>query len=177
MASVAEAPAPVALQEVKALLRIEGSAEDALIAGFVRSAAGSCEAFTGRVLIAREERELVAARGTWVRLSAAPVRAIHAVAAVAADGAENAVAAEAYAVDVDAAGEGWVRVSAGAGVRRAAVRFTAGMAADWNGVPEPLRQGIVRLAAHLYAARDGAEGAPPAAVSALWRPWRRVRLG
>jgi uncharacterized phiE125 gp8 family phage protein len=47
MASLAEAPAPVALQEVKALLRIDGSAEDALIAGFVRSAAASCEAFTG----------------------------------------------------------------------------------------------------------------------------------
>jgi hypothetical protein len=44
-------------------------------------------------------------------------------------------------------------------------------------VPEPLRQGIVRLAAHLYAARGEVEAVPPAAVAALWRPWRRVRLG
>jgi hypothetical protein len=41
----------------------------------------------------------------------------------------------------------------------------------------PLRQGVVRLAAHLYAERDGPElGGPPAAVTALWRPWRRMRL-
>jgi hypothetical protein len=50
------------------------------------------------------------------------------------------------------------------------------MAADSNGVPEPLRQGIVRLTAHLFNARDGGGGDPPAAVTALWRPFRRIRL-
>jgi uncharacterized phiE125 gp8 family phage protein len=70
-----------------------------------------------------------------------------------------------------------VRIARGAGVRLAKISFTAGVAADWNGVPEPLRQGIVRLAAHLYGARGQDEGAPPASVAALWRPWRRVRLG
>lgn len=56
------------------------------------------------------------------------------------------------------------------------VRFTAGMAASWSDLPEPLRQGIVRLAAHGHLARDNGDAAPPAMVSALWRPWRRVRL-
>jgi uncharacterized phiE125 gp8 family phage protein len=51
------------------------------------------------------------------------------------------------------------------------------MATDPNGLPEALRHGIVRLAAHLYSHRDEAEQAgPPAAVTALWRPWRRLRL-
>jgi len=44
-------------------------------------------------------------------------------------------------------------------------------------LPEPLRQGIVRLAAHLYTVRGEAEAPPPACVAALWRPWRRLRLG
>lgn len=165
-----------ALQEVKALLRIDGGAEDALIAGFVGTAGAACEAFTGLVPIVRELREVVPASGTWVRLSAAPVQAIASVAALASDGSEAALAIGAYAVDVDAGGEGWVRVTAAGGAKRVAVRFTAGMAAEWSGVPEPVRQGIVRLAAHLYGARGEFATIPPAAVSALWRPWRRVRL-
>jgi uncharacterized phiE125 gp8 family phage protein len=57
------------------------------------------------------------------------------------------------------------------------VRFRAGLGADWNDVPEPLRQGLIRLVAHFYTHRDAADaGAPPAAVAALWRPWRRLRL-
>ncbi len=175
MASVA--PAPVAVAEVKALLRIATSEEDALIAGFVRSAAASCEAFTGRALIVREARETVAANGVWTRLAAAPVRSIDAVAALAADGGELALGAQDYAIDVDAAGEGWVRVPWRGTSGRAIVTFSAGLATDWNGVPEPLRQGIARLAAHLYAARGENEAPPPASVAALWRPWRRLRLG
>lgn len=177
MATIAPAPAPAAVAEVKALLRIATDDEDALIAGFVRSAAASCEAFTGRALIAREEREVIAANGAWQRLAAAPVRSIDAVAALPANGVETVLAAEGYAIDVDAAGEGWVRVPARGGAKRAVARFSAGLAVDWNGVPEPLRQGIVRLAAHLYGARGEREAVPPASVAALWRPWRRVRMG
>jgi uncharacterized phiE125 gp8 family phage protein len=176
MASLAQEAAPLALQEVKALLRIADGREDALIAGFVRSAAAACEAFTGQALIARPLREVVAANGRWVRLAAGPVRTIDGVAALAPGGAESALAPEHVGIDIDAGGAGWVRVTGAAGASRAAVRFTAGVAADWNGVPEPLRQGIVRLATHLYAARGDQEGSPPASVAALWRPWRRVRL-
>ncbi len=44
-------------------------------------------------------------------------------------------------------------------------------------VPAPLRQGVVRLAGHLHAHRDETDAAgPPAAVTALWRPFRRMRL-
>jgi len=167
-------PAAVALGEVKAFLRIATSDEDALIAGFVRSASAACEAFTGLALVEREVRETVVP-GAWRRLGVAPVRAIEDVAAVAADGSETALASDAYRIDIDAAGEGWVRATSEE--RRARVAYTAGLAADWNGVPEPLRQGIVRLAAHLYAVRGETEAVPPASVAALWRPWRRVRLG
>lgn len=175
MASVA--PAPVAVAEVKALLRIATSDEDALIAGFVRSAAASCEAFIGRALIVREVTETIAANGVWTRVAAAPVRSIDAVAALAADGGTLPLDVQDYAIDVDAAGEGWVRVPWRGTSGRAAVTFSAGLAEDWNNVPEPLRQGIVRLAAHLYSVRGESEAPPPASVAALWRPWRRLRLG
>lgn len=168
-------PAPVALAEAKALLRISANDEDALIAGFVRSAAETCEAFTGRMLIAREVREDLRADGAWHRLAAAPVRETTAAATVGQDGSESVLAASDYALDIDAHGEGWIRAAPAAEARVVRATYRAGLAEDWNGIPEPLRQGILRLAAHLYTSRSG-EGGPPTAITALWRPWRRMRL-
>ena len=178
--AVAEAMAvlPVSLAELKAEARIATSEEDALLAGFARAAADLCERFTGALLIARVVTEIVPASGAWTRLGAAPVRSIETVAAMAADGSAAPLAAEAFAVDIDAAGEGWVRLPAARAEKRLKVGYVAGLASDPNGVPEALRQGIARLALHSYAQRDAAEAeAPPAAVTALWRPWRRLRLG
>jgi uncharacterized phiE125 gp8 family phage protein len=81
-----------------------------------------------------------------------------------------------YAVDIDAGGDGWVRVLEAGGATRVRVSGTAGLAVDENDVPEPIRQGVLRLVAHLFTARDGDAGEPPAAVTALWRPYRRMRL-
>ena len=106
--------------------------------------------------------------------AARPVVAVGAVAAVDDAGAVTPLPVEAYAIDIDASGDGWVRA-----VRpgdRLAVEYQAGMATDLNGVAEPLRQGIVRLAAEHFVARGDEGAAPPAVVSALWRPWRRMRL-
>jgi len=170
-------PLPVPIEQVKAYLRIAGSDEDALLAGLVRTASELCEGFTRMALIEREVEETVAARPAWTRLEIAPVRAILAVASAAADGPAIPLAADAFAIDIDSAGDGWVRLLRTAGAARVAVRYRAGRAADWNGVPEPLRQGVVRMAAHLYTHRDREDGrGPPAAVAALWLPYRRLRL-
>lgn len=171
MAETAAGPAPVALGEVKAYLRLTRDDEDSVIAGLVRSATALCEAFTGQWLLQRDGVERLAATGDWQRLAATPVVA---VAGVAAGGV--ALPAEAWTADVDASGDGWVRLT-GAVRGPVTVRFTAGLGADWNGVPEPLRQGVIRLAVHLFSHRDAADaGPPPAAVAALWRPWRRLRV-
>ena len=170
-------PLPVALDEVKAHLRVSVSDEDALLAGLARAAADMCEAFTGRALIEREVSEMLGAARGWMRLGAGPVRAILGVEALAQDGETSALAAQDYAVDIDAAGDGWVRLAGAGEATRIRVSYRAGMAADPNGIPEALRHGIVRLTAYLYMVRDRAEeGGPPAAITALWRPWRRLRL-
>jgi hypothetical protein len=46
---------------------------------------------------------------------------------------------------------------------------------DWDAVPAPLAHGLVLLAVHLWENRHD-DQAPPAAVTALWRPFRVVRL-
>lgn len=181
MGAVRMAPAPelpVSLAEIKTYARISTSAEEALLAAMTRAATDLCEKFTGRLLIARQIEETLPAARSWTRLAMGPVRSIDSVAALAPDGTATPLPSDAYAIDVDAAGDGWVRLSAPGEAKRVQVRYVAGLGEDGNAVPEALRQGIVRLAAHLHA-RGGEDpsAAPPAAVTALWRPWRRLGLG
>lgn len=164
---------------VKALLRIETAGEDALVTGFAEAALGLAERFTGQVLIARTMAATLRTRHGWQVLGAIPVRAIGAVAATRADGTGATLSIGDYAVDIDADGAGWLRVSA-SGYVSATASFTAGLADDWAGLPAPIRQGAAMLAAHLFTTRDYSEreggAAPPAAVTALWRPFRTVRI-
>jgi len=83
---------------------------------------------------------------------------------------------ENYAVDIDGDGLGWVRVLQRGEAVRVVVRCTAGVAATWEALPAPLAQGAAALIAHLFDDRAGT-AQPPASVAALWRPWRRMRLG
>ena len=164
---------PVSLAEVQAYARIETGEEEGLLAGLIRSASGLCEAFTGQLLMARGFEEMLPSGGGWQRLGMTPVRAIETVERIAVDGSAVALLPGEFEIDIDSRGDGWVRVL---GEGRVRVTGQAGMASDANGVPEPLRQGILRLVAHLHSSRDGEGGEPPAAVTALWRPYRRMRL-
>jgi uncharacterized phiE125 gp8 family phage protein len=167
-----------AVDDAKAYLRAGHGEEDALIGGLLRSAIELCEQFTGQVLIARTFRETIAAGAAWQRLGRTPVSAVAGVEALAADGTSAALLPAGYAVDIDASGDGWVRVLDAGGAPRVRVTLEAGMASGWSEIPDSLRQGALRLAGHLYARREAKEeGAPPAAVTVLWRPWRRMRLG
>jgi len=163
----------VTMSEAQAYVRIETGEEEALLAGLIRTASGLCEAFLNQVVIARGFECDLPASGRWERLPVTPVRSITDVAAVGMDDVAVPLASDAYTVDIDFAGDGWVRTAAGGRIR---VTGMAGMADIENGVPEPIRQGVLRLVAHLFTTRDGDGGEPPAAVTALWRPYRRMRL-
>lgn len=164
-----------AIAAVKALLRITSADEDALIGAFAETALGLAECFIGQVTIARTLTLGLPADVAWQRLAATPVSAIVTVAGRDASGNDAALAGAAYAIDIDAAGDGWVRLTQPGTVAGLTVTVEAGLAADWPSLPAPLRQGVAMLAAYLFDSRDGA-GAPPAAVTALWRPFRRMRL-
>lgn len=169
------AEAAVSMAEAQAYARVETGEEEALLAGLVRTSSALCESFTGQVLVARSFEEVLPGGSQWQRLALTPVRAIEEVALLAADGSPIVLPVGEFEMDIDSRGDGWVRAST-SGKGKLRVRGQAGMAVEPNGVPEPLRQGILRLIAHLFATRDGAGGEPPAAVTALWRPYRRMRL-
>jgi uncharacterized phiE125 gp8 family phage protein len=169
------AEAAVSMAEAQAYARVETGEEEALLAALLRTASALCESFTGQVLVARPFEEIISPGLQWQRLGLTPIRTIEEVALIAPDGSSAVLPAGAFEVDVDGRGDGWVRVADGAD-KKIRVRGQAGLAIDPNGVPEPLRQGILRLITHLFATRDGTGGEPPAAVTALWRPYRRMRL-
>lgn len=166
----------VSLSEAQAYVRIETGEEEAVLAGLIRTASAVCESFLDQVVIARDFSLDMPSSPGWARLGIEPVRTIRSVELVDAAGTSTPLMASEYAIDVDAGGSGWVRLIATGITSRIRVGGSAGIAVDQNGVPEPIRQGVLRLVAHLFAARDGGDGAPPAAVTALWRPYRRMRL-
>ena len=134
---VAEAPpAPILLDEARAFLRLGAAGEeDALLAGLVRAAADTCEAFVGRALLVRAVTETLPAATCWARLGLAPVVAIDGVAALVGEGSVAALAAADYAIDIDAAGEGWVRLVRPIDAARLRVSYRAGMAAERMACP------------------------------------------
>lgn len=178
-------PDAAALAEARAFLRVDGSGEDALIGGLIGAACALCEAFVGQMIVARGVTETVAVGSAWTRLGRTPVLSVTGMVELGADGIASAVPVDAHGVDIDVDGDGWVRRSGsyraiGDAKPELRVTYRAGLASEWAAAPVALRQGIVRLVAHLYAHRDvrgDAGGEPPAAVAALWRPYRRMPFG
>ncbi|QIG81569.1 head-tail connector protein [Stakelama tenebrarum] len=158
----------------KAYLRIADTSEDALIESLAESALALAEAFVGRALILRGFEDVMPVSRAWQRLDMAPVMAITAVTGIPAEGPEAELPVDAYAIDIDADGNGWIRVLAPGTAGRVRVTFQCGTAIDWDSLPAPIRQAVLLLIEHLFGGAEGA--APPVAAAALLRPWRRLRL-
>lgn len=161
----------VTLAEAQAFARIETGEEEAVLAGLIRSASCLCEAFLGQVVIERGFTETVNSSSDWQRLNVYPVGSISSVSS-----GGIALAATGFATDIDANGCGWIRIVDPGVTGTVEVSGTAGMAVAQNRVHEAIRQGVLRLVAYLFTSRDGDGGEIPAAVTALWRPFRRARL-
>ena len=170
--------ADAALAELKDWLAITTTRGDDTLTALLRAALDTCEAFTGLMPLETGCEEVLPDRYDWQGISAAPVVAITGVARLATDGTRFPLPVDGYLIDITAEGCGRVRLTRAIAESRIVVRFDAGLAPDWASLPEGLRHGIIRLAAHQYRDRDSGEAnhAPPRAVAAMWQPWRRMRL-
>lgn len=170
--------APAALAELKDWLGITTPGDDAQLAALLRAALDLCEDFTGAMPLQQDCEEILPLSPIWQVLRTRPVQTITGLLGIPAEGARFALSLTSYAIDLDGDGSGRVRIGNAGAAGRIAVRFTAGIAPDWASLPEALRHGVLRLAAFHYRQREtgGETAMPPAAVAALWRPWRRLRL-
>ena len=169
--------APVSLNEARGWLRLGATIDDAVIAGLVRAATNICEAFIGQWLVVRAGEEEAPLPAERILLGARPVVAVDGVTLLSPDGSEQPLGEEAYRVTIARDGSACIMVLDPGDAARVRIAYRAGMAEGATGVPEALRQGIVRMTQHLHDARDGTGAGPPAAIAALWQPWRRLTLG
>lgn len=169
--------APVSLNEARGWLRLGTTIDDAVVAGLVRAATSICEAFVGQWLLVRVTDETLPVGSGAVQLGVRPVVGVDAVTLLAEGGEEIVLAPTDYRVTIARDGTARVAIALPGDMPRVRVTYRAGMAEDANGIPEAIRQGIVRMTQHLHDARDGTGAAPPAAIAAFWQPWRRLTLG
>lgn len=167
-----------ALAELKQWLGITTDRDDALLAALLTTSLDICEGFTGRLPVETRCEERLEIRTGWQALTTRPVQAITALDAVSPQGARTPLGPQSYEIDLAADGTGYVRLADVGQAAHVAVRFTAGLVSSWDALPDSLRHGLMRLAAHQHREREstGASPLPPAAVAALWQPWRRMRL-
>jgi uncharacterized phiE125 gp8 family phage protein len=180
---------PVSLAEAKAHLRVDGSAEDTLVASLIITSRLHVEAALGLALITQSWSLFLDAwpAAAHVRLPMRPVQSIDAVKLYAPDEAVETLSPDLFLLDGAGVPARLVRQGALAwpAPKRTAnaieIAFTAGYGNAVADVPAPIRHAVLLLVAHWYEHREPIEiGAPqtrvPLMVSELLQPYRRVTL-
>jgi uncharacterized phiE125 gp8 family phage protein len=179
---------PVTVAEAKAHLRLDGAAEDLLIASLILTSRLHIEAALGLALITQSWRLILDRWPEWpeVPIPLRPVQAIASVNILSEDGTPAAMPASGYILDGRGVPPRLIRTGArwpapGRAAAGIEVAFTAGYGAAASDVPAPIRQALLMLVAHWYEHRDPIEiGSPvlaiPSAVSELLAPYREARL-
>lgn len=165
---------PLTLSEVKNYLRIEGEDEDALISNWISQARENCEGFTGKALISQIWRASYKPTKSTL-IVPGPVRELITINHVVDDVATPLEEGD-FHLERDS-GRDYLVLDRDLKSGKVEIEFRAGFGEDWNGVPLSLRQGMLRLVAHNHRFRDMIDApALPAAVVALWRPYRVMRI-
>jgi uncharacterized phiE125 gp8 family phage protein len=180
---------PVALAEAKAHLRVDGSAEDTLIASLIVTSRLHVEAAIGLALIAQSWSWYIDAwpPGPALKLPLRPVQSVAAVRLYDESAAATSLDPAAYFLDGAGVPPRLVRHGAlawpkpGRIANGIEIAFTAGYGSAAADVPAPIRQAILLLVAHWYEHRspleDGVHAEPlPDMVSELLAPYRIGRL-
>jgi uncharacterized phiE125 gp8 family phage protein len=179
---------PLDVEDAKIHLRIGHSAEDELIAVLVEAARLHVECAFGLALVAQR---WMLRLDRWpscpaIDLPVWPVLGVETVQVIGEEGDAFVIDAAHYVLDASARparllrrpGRCWPNP----GMARSGIEigFIAGFGERGGDVPQPIRQALRHLVAHLYENRDGLEsvspGAEPAIVASLLSPYRLHHL-
>jgi len=178
---------PVSLAEAKAFLRLDDTAEDALVTTLITAARLHVEGTTARALIAQTWRLVLDGWPTdrAVRLPVAPLMSLTAVTAYDAAGDGHELDLSQFDIDAatprllvpgDIAGMPSLRERQGL-----QIDYVAGYSADPEDVPADLKQAVLALVAYWFEHRDtaslsGPGNGEPAGFDRLVAGYRRARL-
>lgn len=180
---------PVSVADAKAHMRVDSTAEDALIASLIVTSRLHIEAALGLALLTQAWSYFIDAwpRSREIVLPLKPVQAIATVRVWAQDGTSQTLAAETYTLD----GEGMPprlvlsRSAAPPAPGRSAsgieIAFSAGFGDAGIDVPAPIRQALLLLVAHWFENREpnrigAADTEIPHMIATLLAPYRGRRL-
>lgn len=179
---------PVALEDVKAHLRVDHDEEDDLLTAAIAAARSHVEGKTRRKLIQQTWRIHLDRwpRSRMLRLAIAPLISVDEIRVRAGEGTPVVADPETYVVDT-ASVPGRLALEADVPsppVRRAnaiEIDVTAGYGDAPADVPSPLRHAITMLVAHWYEHRasggeTGAAATVPSGFAALVAPYRVMSL-
>jgi len=180
---------PVSLDEAKAHMRVDGTAEDTLIGSLIVTSRLHVEAGLALALITQSWSWFIDAwpPGPTLKLPLRPVQSIGAVRLYDEAGVATTVAPESYFLDGASAPARLVRQGAlvwpkpGRFANGIEIAFTAGYGDAAADVPEPIRHAILLLVAHWHEHRSPLEVGPiahppPDMVEHLLAPYRAMRL-
>lgn len=166
-----------ALQELKSWLGISRPGEDHALTDLLRASLAMCEAFIGQVPLEQVIEERLPPSAGRHEIRSRPVREVLGAQTIDEADARADLAEDAFEHSIGPDGAASVRLRRSVDAVAIVARVRVGIAPIWSELPPPLRQGVIRLAAYHYRDRDNAANpAPPASVSALWRPWRRLAV-
>jgi len=174
---------PLTLEEAKKHLRITHDADDGVINALIKTAREMCESHTRLALVARGcslyldrwEKEAL-------EIPAPPLLEVLAIIVHGADGGESEFPETSYTVDTHSR-PGRILIEGappqpGLPLGGIEIQFTAGFGDGPEDIPNSLREGMLRLIAHLYLNRGDA---PETAIrnsgaAHLFQPYRLMRL-
>ena len=178
------------VEEFKAHLKVgtgfeDDSLQDQTLVTFLRAAISAIEARTGKALLVRDWAWTIYEWGNPLgeAFPVAPVGTITELRTTDADGDATVLATSLVRIEADMhrpllrpRGTHLPHVPTNGSVT---LRFSAGMAADWAGVPSDLGQAVLLLATHYYEYRDDtalSDGCMPFGVTSLIQRYRPLRL-
>ena len=180
---------PVSLAEAKAHLRVDGTAEDALIQSLVITSRLHIEAALGLALITQGWSYCL---DRWpksgrIQLPIRPVSTVSQIRIWNAEGGSENLSPQHFLLDGHGvpprlvATESSVLREPGRVLNGIEIVFTAGFGSTPEAVPATIRHALLLLVAHWYENREPIEigagvNAVPAMVSELLAPYRRRRL-
>jgi uncharacterized phiE125 gp8 family phage protein len=170
---------PVTLTELKALLRVDTSDEDTLLATLLTAARQYAEEFQNRACVPQTWDLSLDCFPALIRLPRAPLASVTSITYLDGDGASQTLAANQYRVDT-ATEPGRVTPAYGVSwpatqtiTNAVVVRFVAGWASAAL-VPAPIKHAIALLVSHWFEHREpalanGLTELPFAVESLLWQ--------
>ncbi len=176
---------PVSLGEARAFLKVDDSAEDALITTLIGAARLHVEGVTGRALLAQSWRVVLDA---WpddrvVKLPVTPFMAVTEITAYDADGAAHAVPLAQFMSEPDrlllpATVSGMPVLRERQGIE---IDYVAGFGTEAAEVPVDIRQALLLLVGYWFEHRDavivaGSGSVVPSGFDRMVAGYKRVRL-